>query len=186
MHAHPVDSQCSVAQWQTCRSPRITRAPFLLMPVGSRCGGGYDALPIKVPEHMTITARRTTVAAYILIRHPHQRFRYLDAFRCPKTLILVLVVSRTTKVTPPFAPDPLQVFRHYYGESAPILSICAENRFSRSPKWPGSGSCCLNNGCSAIGRQVSSALLGARLCKPLLTPAKISSLHQSVHLRSTT
>src|SRR5690606_20327646 len=38
------------------------------------------ALPIKVRERLTITARRATIAAYILIRHPHQRLRYLECF----------------------------------------------------------------------------------------------------------
>lgn len=38
------------------------------------------ASPIKVREHLTITDRRATIAAYILIRHPHQRFRYLECF----------------------------------------------------------------------------------------------------------
>lgn len=38
------------------------------------------ALPIKVRERLTITARRATVATYILIRHPHQRFRYFECF----------------------------------------------------------------------------------------------------------
>ncbi|MGO4801659.1 carboxyltransferase domain-containing protein [Pseudomonas sp. W22_MBD1_FP4] len=71
------------------------------------------------------------------------------------------------------------------GKSVPILTVRAEDRFSRSPKRPGSGSCCLNNGCRAVGRQVSSALLGVRLYKPVLTPVEISSRHQSVHFRST-
>ena len=35
LHAHPVASRQSVAQWQAYRSPRVIRATFLLMPVGS-------------------------------------------------------------------------------------------------------------------------------------------------------
>src|SRR5699024_415233 len=85
----------------------------------------------------------------------------------------------------PFAPSPLQTLQHYYEQVRPYFPMRAENRFSRSLLRPDPDSCCLNNGCRTVSSQVSTVLIGARLYKPVLTPAKISLLHRSVHFRST-
>ncbi|EFY3179508.1 hypothetical protein DHT05_004458, partial [Shigella sonnei] len=63
----------------------------------------------------------------------------------------------------PFAPDPLQIFHHYYEWVRPCFPIRAGNRFSRSLRWSGPGSCCLHTGCRAVSKQVSSALIRGRL-----------------------
>lgn len=60
----------------------------------------------------------------------------------------------------------------------------AGNRFSRSLRWSGSGSCCLHTGCRAVSKQVTSALIGGRLYNPVLTSSEISMLHRTVHFRS--
>ena len=84
----------------------------------------------------------------------------------------------------PFAPDPLQIFHHYYEWVRPCFPIRAGNRFSRSLRWSGPGSCCLNTGCRAVSKQVSSALIRGRLYGPILTSSKISMLHRTVYFRS--
>lgn len=84
----------------------------------------------------------------------------------------------------PFAPDPLQIFHHYYEWVRPCFPIRAGNSFSHSLRWSGSGSCCLNTGCRTVSKQVSSVLIRGRLYGPVLTSCKISMHHRTVYFRS--
>ena len=85
----------------------------------------------------------------------------------------------------PFAPRPLQPLHHYYECVRPCNPMRANCRFTSSSYRPVPDSCRLNAGCHVDNKQVISTLLRGRLYNLLLTPPKISTLHQSVHFRST-
>src|SRR5699024_415232 len=80
-------------------------------------------------------ARSPTIAAYVLIRLPHQRFWYFECFPLCQSVILLRVVLCTTNVIPaPSLQVHYRLFNTTTSRSVPI-SRCVQKTGSHVPYY---------------------------------------------------